>query len=124
MKALICFGVRNWPLVPAVAILESILVDMPNLKEVLLSSLAVTPSQLTFLSTQKLNPHQSERVLDIVRMQREAISVFDTLDSTNEWLTSNLQALDGHTPISLLDTFVGRSIVSDVLVNIRFGEFS
>ncbi|RTR27706.1 antitoxin Xre/MbcA/ParS toxin-binding domain-containing protein [Shewanella atlantica] len=105
-------------------ILENIFAEVPKLNEVLLKSLGITSSELALLITKKLNPHQSEQVLDIVSIQLEVISTFDTLDNANEWLFANLQALDGFAPISFLDTFVGRSIVRDVLVKIKFGEFS
>lgn len=50
--------------------------------------------------------------------------VFEDADAACDWLTSPNAALDGATPISLLDTEFGAEAVMDTLGRIAHGVFS
>ena len=67
---------------------------------------------------------QSEEVLDTLKLYVEAGKVLGDRDSAQEWLHSEVRALNGSQPIDIFDTFAGREMVRDVLGKIEFGEFS
>ncbi|CAO1661431.1 MULTISPECIES: antitoxin Xre/MbcA/ParS toxin-binding domain-containing protein [Vreelandella] len=67
---------------------------------------------------------QSEEVLDTLKLYVETGQVFGDRDIAQEWLHSEVRALNGSRPIDLFDTFTGREMVRDVLGKIEFGEFS
>lgn len=55
---------------------------------------------------------------------RTTARVFEDADAACDWLTSPNAALDGATPISLLDTEFGAEAVMDTLGRIAHGVFS
>tara|TARA_R110001606_G_scaffold399287_1_gene583713 strand:- start:18072 stop:18488 length:417 start_codon:yes stop_codon:yes gene_type:complete len=67
---------------------------------------------------------QSEEVLDTLKLYVEAGKVLGDRDSAQEWLHSEVRALNGSQPIDIFDNFAGREMVRDVLGKIEFGEFS
>lgn len=98
---------------------------MPNHREAIVSAMGTTSGNLSRLYPKKaLNKHQSEEILDILRVINEASNVFGDQDIVMEWFDTPVPALSMERPRDLLDTFVGRSMISDALAKIRFGDFS
>ena len=62
--------------------------------------------------------------LDTARVLRLARNVWESEAAAEAWLHSSVRALDGKTPIELLDTPEGRRRVSEVLRTIESGDFT
>ena len=77
-----------------------------------------------FYKRKALSRVQSEEVLDTVKVYVEAGTVFGGREGSHEWLHTVILALFGSHPVDLLDTFVGRELVRQVLRKISYGEFS
>jgi putative toxin-antitoxin system antitoxin component (TIGR02293 family) len=98
--------------------------EAPEHRRVVVRALGATSSNLSRLYARKsLNMQQTEEMLDILRIQTEAIAAFEDEGMAKEWLNTSIPALNGEKPLDLLDTFIGRSIVSDALNKIKWGEF-
>lgn len=63
-----------------------------------------------------------EKVKD--KLVQEAVRVFGDQAKAEGWLNSEVPALGGCTPISLLETESGCNEVRRILLMIEFGEFS
>lgn len=66
----------------------------------------------------------SEEVLDLLRVYRQAIEVFGDKEVAVDWTKTPIPSLSGERPEDLFDTFEGRKWVSEVLKKIEYGEFS
>ena len=107
------------------AVVKNFIRQKPEHRQVIVSAFGMTSSNLSRLYLKKaLNKHQTEEMLDILRIHTEAIEAFEDESLADEWLNMSIPALDGEKPIALLDTFVGRSLVSEALNKIKWGEFS
>jgi len=58
------------------------------------------------------------------KLVQEAIRVFGNRENAEGWLNSEVPALGGRTPISLLHTERGRNEVKRIILMIEYGEFS
>ncbi|MBL7796039.1 MAG: DUF2384 domain-containing protein [Saprospiraceae bacterium] len=68
-----------------------------------------------------LTPFHSERSLEIFRLFRQGQAVFGSAADFYAWLKSEVPALGGIRPISLLDNTFGIGIVRDELTRIEHG---
>jgi putative toxin-antitoxin system antitoxin component (TIGR02293 family) len=69
-----------------------------------------------------LSADESDRLLRLARVIRQAIEVFGTDDKAREWLVRPNRALEHSAPIDLLGTDSGATAVSDELVRIDYGD--
>lgn len=69
----------------------------------------------------KLTKEQSVRLLRLARLVEYGCEIFESLDTTREWLRASNIALGDVTPMSLLDTEFGAELVRRVIRNIEFG---
>lgn len=98
---------------------------LPNQRGVFIDALGTTSGNLNrFYSKEKLDKHQSEEVLDILKLIDKAAMVFGDLEIAQDWLDTPINALNREKPNDLLTTFLGRRLVSDALDAIHYGEFS
>ncbi|WP_305418716.1 antitoxin Xre/MbcA/ParS toxin-binding domain-containing protein [Photobacterium leiognathi] len=98
---------------------------MPKQKKAIVKALGTTSGKLSHLyEKSKLNTHQTEEILDIVKLYTEVCDVFGSVDKADLWLSMSIPALRGEQPIDLLDTFIGRKLVRGVINKIKFGDFS
>jgi putative toxin-antitoxin system antitoxin component (TIGR02293 family) len=74
--------------------------------------------------TRKLDGDESDRLYRIARVAAQAFAVFSTEDNAATWLRRPNRALNGESPIHLLDTDVGARQVEDVLGRIAHGIVS
>jgi putative toxin-antitoxin system antitoxin component (TIGR02293 family) len=74
--------------------------------------------------TRKLDGDESDRLYRIARVAAQAFAVFSTEDDAATWLRRPNRALNGESPIHLLDTDVGARQVEDVLGRIAHGIVS
>lgn len=87
--------------------------------------LEVRPSKLSRVYQRKqLNKHDSESVLDTIRVFREAFRTFECQDLVNGWFSTALPILGGRRPVDLCNTFQGRNLVLTTMRKIKFGDFS
>lgn len=63
----------------------------------------------------------SERILEIAQLQKRGTEVFGDAEYFNQWLDSNIVALGGIKPKSLLDSSFGISILNQELTRIEHG---
>lgn len=72
----------------------------------------------------RLTPSESDRVERTSRIMALAVNVFGEEERAKEWLQRPSRALDGETPLSLLDTDVGVRAVEDELLRIEHGTYA
>lgn len=71
-----------------------------------------------------LSPTESEKLWRLDRVATRAESVLGSRESALQWLKHPNVAIDGETPLSLLDTDIGGELVMDLLGQIEHGVFS
>ncbi len=99
-------------------------VDALGHRDLFVRLLETTTGNLSrFYRRKSLNSYHSEGILDTLRVFSKANSAFGDPDLAREWMDTAIPALGGQTPISLCDTFEGRSLVQAVLRKIEYGEF-
>ena len=74
--------------------------------------------------SRRLAADESDRLYRIVRVAAHAFAVFGTEDKAATWLNRANRALNGESPIRLLDSDVGARQVEDVLGRIESGIVS
>ena len=67
---------------------------------------------------------ESDRLARVQKILKHVREVFETEDSAKYWLKTAVAALDGRTPLSMLDTDAGIEGVRTVLTRIEHGVFS
>ena len=77
-----------------------------------------------YLPKQKLNPEQSERVIELAKVYSRGEEVFGTLDAFCEWMTSSVLALGNKKPKEFLDTSMGIEMLMEELGRIEHGIFA
>jgi putative toxin-antitoxin system antitoxin component (TIGR02293 family) len=73
---------------------------------------------------ERLPSDESAKLVRVARVIERAEDVFEDPDAARDWLTSPNSALDGETPVSLLDTEIGAEAVMDTLGRIEHGVFA
>ena len=63
----------------------------------------------------------SERILEIAQLHKKGTEVFGNTDFFNQWLDSNIVALGGIKPKSLLDSSFGITVLNQELTRIEHG---
>jgi putative toxin-antitoxin system antitoxin component (TIGR02293 family) len=86
--------------------------------------LHIPPRTLARRKGGRLEPQESERLMRLVRLVAQATDVLGTTKKAMDWLDSPNGALQGVTPLSLLDTDIGTQAAEAVLARIEYGVFS
>ena len=86
--------------------------------------LRIPPRTLSRRKAGRLELNEGERVMRLIRLATRAIDVLGSPEKANHWLEAPNGALEGATPLSLLDTDVGTQAAEDVLGRIEYGVFS
>jgi putative toxin-antitoxin system antitoxin component (TIGR02293 family) len=73
---------------------------------------------------QKLNPEQSERIIELAKLYSRGEDVFGNLDAFKEWMEGSVMALGNKKPIEFLDTSLGIQLLMDELGRIEHGIFA
>jgi len=72
----------------------------------------------------KLNVKQADNLLQLAISWHVLINFFNhDRQLLSSWLYTDLPALDGTTPASMLSTNFGRGVLSETLESMKFGEF-
>jgi putative toxin-antitoxin system antitoxin component (TIGR02293 family) len=70
----------------------------------------------------RLSRENTEKLVRIARIQRQARKLFTSDEAVSQWLASPAPALDGVAPINLLDTDLGSREVEAVLNGVAYGN--
>ncbi|MDP2956164.1 MAG: DUF2384 domain-containing protein [Longimicrobiales bacterium] len=73
---------------------------------------------------QRLTPEQSDRLARVVRVVARASEALGDETRAGHWLRAPNRALEGRSPLDLLDTDVGARMVERILVRIEHGVVS
>ena len=73
---------------------------------------------------QKLNPEQSERVIELAKVYSRGEEVFGTLNAFREWMNSSVMSLGNKRPKEFLDTSMGIEMLMEELGRIEHGIFA
>ena len=75
-------------------------------------------------SHEKLNPEQSERIIELARLYSRGEEVFGSLVAFKEWMDSTVMALGNKKPKTFLDTSLGIDLLMNELGRIEHGIFA
>lgn len=64
-----------------------------------------------------------DNIVDATRTYILATRVYGTFELAQEWLNTQLPALGGNSPVDLMDTHAGRTVIRETLRKIEFGEY-
>lgn len=79
------------------------------------------PTDRQATSSGKLTPEQSDRLLRILRVIREAEETFANQEKARRWLRRGTHVFGGQSPLQMLDTDVGARNVEALLGRIGHG---
>lgn len=71
-----------------------------------------------------MSREEAAKLLRLARVVARAAKVFDALDPALAWLKTPIAALEGATPLSLVDTDIGADSVMYTLGRIEHGVFA
>ena len=77
-----------------------------------------------YTARQKLNPEQSERIIELARLYSRGEDVFGSMDAFKQWMNSTVVALGNKKPKTYLDTSLGINILMNELGRIEHGIFA
>jgi len=98
---------------------------IPEQRQLICRALGTSSNNLSRLYRRKLlSRQQSEEMLDILAVYSSAYELYDNLDTAMMLLNTHIPALNNQKPVDLLDTFIGRSMVKEVLNKMKWGEFT
>lgn len=66
----------------------------------------------------------SEKIIAIVRLFKQGVEVFGSVEKFSAWMNSNIVFFGGIKPITLLDTGIGIDLINDELIRIEHGVFA
>ncbi len=109
---------------PATA-LNSIMETWQISEDDLVRQLGVSPSTLRRRRENgRLSPVESDRLYRLASAPAKAEAVFGNRAKAVRWLHSSNRALQGETPLSVLDTDIGAQRLRDVLGRLEHGVYS
>lgn len=77
-----------------------------------------------YTSQQKLNPEQSERIIELAKLYSRGEEVLGSLESFKLWMDSSIMALGNKKPKEFLDTSLGIKMLMNELGRIEHGIFA
>jgi len=77
-----------------------------------------------YTAAQKLNPEQSERVIELAKLYSRGEEVFGNMDAFKQWMNSSVMALGNKKPKTFLDTSMGIDLLMNELGRIEHGIFA
>lgn len=73
---------------------------------------------------QKLNPEQSERIIELAKLYSRGEEVFGRIDDFNVWMNTSLIALGNKKPKEYMDTSIGIDLLMNEIGRIEHGIFA
>lgn len=87
--------------------------------------LHITPrTAQRMMNSEKLDIDPSDHLLQLLKIYKRCLEVFQDREKTIHWLKTANFALGDQTPLSLLDTTDGRELVAKSLIKIEYGVFA
>lgn len=77
-----------------------------------------------YTARHKLNPEQSERLIELAKLYSRGKEVFGNMESFKHWIGSKVMALGNKKPIEFLDTSLGIALLMNELGRIEHGIFA
>lgn len=77
-----------------------------------------------YTAGQKLNPEQSERVIELAKLYSRGKEVFESMENFKTWMNSPVPALGNKLPKTFLDTSMGIEMLMDEIGRIEQGVFA
>ena len=77
-----------------------------------------------YAATQKLNPEQSERLIELAKLYSRGEEVFGSMEDFKVWMDSSVMALGSKKPKEFLDTSIGIDLLMNELGRIEHGIFA
>lgn len=77
-----------------------------------------------YAATQKLNPEQSERLIELAKLYSRGEEVFGSMEGFKVWMDSYVMALGNKKPKEFLDTSIGIDLLLNELGKIEHGIFA
>ncbi len=77
-----------------------------------------------YTARQKLNPEQSERIIELAKLYSRGEEVFGNMDAFKQWMNSTVMALGNRKPKTYLDTSLGIDLLMNELGRIEHGIFA
>lgn len=77
-----------------------------------------------YTAKQKLNPEQSERLIEMAKLYTRGEDVFESLENFKTWMATPVAALGNKQPKDFLDTSMGIQLLMDELGRIEHGIFA
>lgn len=71
-----------------------------------------------------LTTEESDRLVRVVRIMVRAMETFGGRDAAMEWMNSPNRAMEGRTPLSIINTDPGVELIGTILGRIEHGVFS
>jgi len=88
------------------------------------SLLHITPrTAQRMMNSEKLDVDASDHLLQLLKIYKRCLEVFQDREKTIRWLKTANFALGDQTPLSLLDTTDGLELVAKSLIKIEYGVF-
>ena len=89
------------------------------------SLLHITPrTAQRMMNSEKLDVDASDHLLQLLKIYKRCLEVFQDREKTIRWLKTANFALGDQTPLSLLDTTDGLELVAKSLIKIEYGVFA
>ncbi|MFT4566680.1 MAG: hypothetical protein ACI9FN_001641 [Saprospiraceae bacterium] len=93
-----------------------------EINRTLLALAEILPSSYSTLTKKDIfDKATSEHIIQLKTLYEQGIEVFNDLVSFNTWLDQPVEAYEGASSFSLLDTSFGIKLVSDELIRIDYG---
>lgn len=77
-----------------------------------------------YTAKQKLNPEQSERIIELAKLYSRGEDVFGNMEGFKYWMNSSIMALGNKKPKEFLDTSLGIDLLMNELGRIEHGIFA
>ena len=77
-----------------------------------------------YAASQKLNPEQSERLIELAKLYSRGEEVFGSMEGFKTWMDSSVMALGSKKPKEFLDTSIGIDLLMNELGRIEHGIFA
>lgn len=77
-----------------------------------------------YTSAQKLNPEQSERLIELAKLYSRGEEVFGSMENFKGWMNSCVMAIGNKQPKEYLDTSIGIDLLMNELGRIEHGIFA
>lgn len=107
------------------AVVRRTVKQFPQQRQVICRALGTTTNNLSRLYSRKaLTPTHTEEMLDVLSVYEMVFKLYEDWSLVEELLSTPIIALNEQRPNELMNTFIGRAMVKEVINKMLHGEFS